>query len=87
MSDLFLAETDLARASAGIADGEHHDRMSFATVALGAAFGVTDDSLEEGAAEDVRGAGKTRDEAIAIVDGGLCGLWRSCTCRQSDRLK
>ena len=71
MSGLFLAETDLARASAGIADGENGNRMSFATVALGAALGVTDDSSEEGAAEDVRGTGKTRDEAIAIADGGF----------------
>jgi hypothetical protein len=46
MSDLLLTKTDLAGAPAGIADGEDRYRMSFATVALGTALAVADDSLE-----------------------------------------
>jgi len=71
MSDLFLAETDLAGASARIADGENGYGMSFATVALGTARAVTDDSMEQGAAKDLSGIGKTRDQAIALADSGF----------------
>ena len=71
MSDLFLAQTDLAGASTGIADGENRYGMTFATVALGAAGAVADDSIEQGAAEDVSGVGKTGDKAVAFVGGNL----------------
>jgi hypothetical protein len=68
MSDLFLAETDLTRASARIADGENCHGMSFATVALRTAGAVMDDPFEKRAAENVPGIGKTRGEAIALTD-------------------
>ena len=67
MSDLFLTETDLADARAGIANGENRHGMSFAAIALGTARAMPDDSLEQGAAEDVLGAGEARDEAIAFL--------------------
>jgi hypothetical protein len=70
MSDLILTETDLADASAGIADSENRYGMSFAAIALGTARAVTDDSLEQGAAEDVLGAGEARGEAIAFKKRG-----------------
>jgi hypothetical protein len=44
--------------------------MSFAAIALGTARAVPDDSLEQGAAEDVLGAGEVRDEAIAFLQSG-----------------
>ena len=71
MSDLILTETDLADACAGIADGENRYGMSFAAIALGTARAVTDDALEQGAAEDVLGAGEGLGEAIAFAEGGL----------------
>ncbi len=67
MSDLILTETDLADARTGISDGENRYGMSFAAIALGTARAVPDDSLEQGAAEDVLGAGKTHGEAIAFT--------------------
>jgi len=67
MSDLILPETDLADARAGIADGENRYGMSFAAIALGTARAVTNDSLEQGAAKDVPGAGEARGEAIAFL--------------------
>ncbi len=66
-----FAKTELAGAPAGIADGENRYGMSFATVALRTALAVADDSIEQGAAEDVSGVGKARDEAIANADSGL----------------
>ena len=70
MSDLILTETDLADARAGIADGENRYGMSFAAIALGTARAVPDDSLEQGAAEDVPGVGEARGEAIAFAKSG-----------------
>jgi hypothetical protein len=71
MSDLFLTETDLADARAGIADGENRYGMSFTAIALRTARAVPDDSPEQGAAEDVPGAGEARGEAIAFTESGL----------------
>jgi len=70
MSDLILTETDMPDAGAGIADGEDRYGMSFAAIALGTARAVPDDSLEQGAAEDVPGAGKARGKAIAFTKDG-----------------
>jgi hypothetical protein len=70
MSDLIFTETDLADARAGIADGENRYGMSFAAIALGTARAMPDDSLEQGAAEDVLGAGEARGEAIAFTKSG-----------------
>ena len=67
MSDLILTETDLADARAWIADGENRYGMSFAAIALGTARAVSDDALEQGAAEDVLGAGEARSEAITFL--------------------
>jgi len=71
MSDLLFAKTDLAGTSAGVADGEHCHGMAFAAVALGTSLAVVDDSLEQGAAEDVSGVGEAGDEVIAFDDSGL----------------
>ena len=67
MSDLILTETDLADARAGIADGKNRYGMAFAAIALGTARAMPDDSLEQGAAEDVLGAGEARGELIAFT--------------------
>ena len=67
MSDLILTETDLTDARARIADGENRYRMSFAAIALGTARAVPNDSLEQGAAEDIPGAGEARGEEIAFM--------------------
>ena len=71
MSDLIFTETDLADARAGIADGENRYGMSFAAIALGTARAMPDDSLEQGAAEDVLGAGEARGEAVALTKSGF----------------
>jgi len=71
VGDLIFAETDLADARAGVTDGENGHRMPFTTLAFGTAGAVTDDTLEEGAAEDVPGAGEGGGEAIAFADGCL----------------
>jgi hypothetical protein len=60
-------EADLARAWAGIADGEDRDGVTFAAVALGTARAVPDDALEQGAAENVAGVGEARDKAVAMA--------------------
>ena len=60
---------DLSGATAGIADGEDRDGMTFATSALEAAGTVADDALEQGAAENVGGAGKARGKAVALASG------------------
>ena len=70
MSDLILTKTDLTDARAGIADGENRYGMSFAAIALGTTRAVADDSLKQGAAEDVPGAGEARGEAIAFTKSG-----------------
>jgi len=41
--------------------------MSAATIALGTARAVTDDPLEQGAAEDISDIGKRRGEAISFA--------------------
>jgi len=68
LRDLLLTEADLARALAGIADREDRNRVTFATVALGAAGAVADDAFEQGAAENVAGVGEARGEAIASAN-------------------
>ena len=67
MIDLFLTETDLADAGAGVADGENRHRMSFTTVTFGAVGAVPDNPLEEGAAKDLAGIGERGGEAIAFT--------------------
>ena len=67
LGDLFLTEADLARALAGIADREDGNGMTFAAVALGTAGAVADDAIEQGAAKNVAGVGKTRDKAVAFA--------------------
>ena len=68
IGDLVLTEADLARAFAGITDREDRDGVTFAAVAPGAAGAVTDDALEQGAAQDVAGVGEARGKAIAFAD-------------------
>ena len=70
MSDLILTETDLADTRAGIAGGENSYGMPFAAITLGTARAVPDDSLEQGTAEDVLGAGEARGEAVALTKSG-----------------
>jgi hypothetical protein len=69
IGDLVLTEADLERAFAGIADREDGYGVTFAAVAPGAAGAVTDEALEQGAAEDVAGAGEARGKATAFADG------------------
>jgi hypothetical protein len=68
--DLILAETDLADACPRVADGENGHGMPFATLAFRTTGAVTDDTLEQGSAEDVPGAGEGGGEAIAFAEGG-----------------
>ena len=72
MRDLFLAEADLTRASAGIADGQDRYRVSLAAVALGAAGAVTDGAIQQGAAEEVSGFGETSGEPVELTGCLLC---------------
>jgi len=67
MSDLILTETNLADTGAGIADGENGHGMSLATLTLGAVGAVPDNPLEERTAQNFRGIGKRRGEAIAFT--------------------
>ena len=67
ISDLFLTETDLADAGAGITDSENRHGMSFTTGAFGAVGAVPDNPWEERAAKDVPGIGERRGEAIAFA--------------------
>ena len=67
LRDLFLTEADLASASAGIADCEDGNGVTFAAVALGTAGAVTDDAFEQRAAENVGGVGESRGKAIALA--------------------
>jgi hypothetical protein len=53
----------------GLADGENGHGMPFATLAFGTAGAVTDDTLEQGTAGDVPGAGEGGGEAIAFAQG------------------
>ena len=70
LCDLILTETDLADARAGIADGKNRYGMSFAAITLGTTLAVPDNSLEQGAAKDIPGAGDARGEAIAFTKSG-----------------
>jgi len=67
IGDLVLTEADLARAFGGIADREDRYGVTFAAVAPGAAGAVTDEAPQQGAAEDVAGAGEARGKAIAFA--------------------
>jgi len=71
LGDLFAAEAELARASAGIADGEDRQRMAFAAGTLGATAGVADGTLQEGAAEELGGEGEAVEEFLAGMEGAL----------------
>ena len=64
---LFLTETDLAGARAGIADSEDGNRVPFTTVALGATRAMANDAFEQRAAEDVGGVGEARGKAVAFL--------------------
>lgn len=76
ITDLLPAQADLPGASAGIADGEDRDWMTFTASALEAAGTVADDAFEQGAAENVGGAGKARGQAVAALDScTLMHLW------------
>jgi len=70
-SNLFLAETDLTDAPAGISDGENRNGMALSTITLGAARAVTYDPLEERPAKDITGIRKGRGEAITLSKNGF----------------
>jgi hypothetical protein len=71
MSDLVLAEADLARTPTRISDGENPDEMPFTTVAFGTARTVTNDSLKQRAAENISGVGKRHGKAIAFAGSSV----------------
>lgn len=71
MRNLILGETDLANDAAGVANGENSDGVTLATGALGAAGAVADGALEQRAAEDIAGIGKTGEESAAALDDPL----------------
>jgi hypothetical protein len=56
--DLMGAEGELFDAAAGVADGKDPERMALAASADGAAGGVADMAVEQGAAEDLGEGGQ-----------------------------
>jgi hypothetical protein len=52
---------------AGIADSEDGNRVTFATIALGATGAVANDALEQRATEDAGGIGEARGKAVAFT--------------------
>jgi hypothetical protein len=71
ISNLFFAETNLTNAPAGITDSENRNGMSFPTITLGAAGAVTDDPLEERAANDISGIREGCRKAITFSKNGF----------------
>ncbi len=68
MRTLFLRRTDLVHAAARITDGENGNGMPAAAVAPLAATGtVTDVALKQGAAENIAGIRKLRQQAVAFA--------------------
>jgi hypothetical protein len=67
-SNFIWRKADVSNDGAGIANGEHGDRMPFTASALGTAGAMADGALEQGAAEDVRRVGETIEEAVALAD-------------------
>ena len=67
MTDLLGRQADLTNNTAGIADGEDGDGMTFAAGAFGTAGTMADGALEQGAAEDLAGLGKAGQEAVASL--------------------
>jgi hypothetical protein len=70
-SSIHLVASRVFWRAIAIADGENRYGMTFAAIALGTAGAMPDDSLEQGAAEDVLGAGEARGEAIAFTKSGF----------------
>ena len=68
MGGLFLAETDLMHAAAGITNSENGDRMSTAAFAVLATLAVADGAVQQRAAQDVTGFGKPGQKAVALAD-------------------
>lgn len=68
---LFRTETNLASLAAGIADVEDPEGMALAASAFGAATGMLDGTLKEGAAEDVTEAGEAGSQTVSLADGLL----------------
>ena len=74
MRNLLGAQTQLAGFGAGIVDVEHPERMTVAAGALGAAAGVMNGALQQGAAENLGQTGKSSGECVAALDGLFPGL-------------
>src|ERR1700733_7769887 len=55
---LCRGKADLLGAAARITDGQNPDRVALAASANGAAGGMTDGAMEQGAAEDLGGGGQ-----------------------------
>jgi hypothetical protein len=68
MGGLLLAQTDLMHTAAGITNGENGDRMPTTAIAALATLAVTDGAVEQGAAQDIAGCGKPRQEPVALAN-------------------
>ena len=60
--DLFGAEAELFAAAAGVADGQHPDRMTLTVGTDSAAGAMADVAMEQGSAQDFRGEGQASGE-------------------------
>ena len=69
LGNLLGAKTELARFGAGIVDIEHPERVAFAASALGAAAGVMNGALQQGAAKNIGQTGESGGELVAALDG------------------
>jgi hypothetical protein len=74
---LFRANTELACLGPGIVDIKHPERVALAAGALGAAAGVMNDALQQGATQNIGRMGELGNEFVAALDGFFtCHLYR-----------
>jgi hypothetical protein len=77
LGSLIGAEAQLPGFTAGIIHVEDPLGMALAAGALGAAAGVMDGALEQGAAEDATQAAESGGELVPVADGlRTCHLYR-----------
>ena len=68
IGDLLLREADLTNDTTRITDGQDGDRMALTASTFGAAVAVANGALEQGAAKDLAGLGKTGEKPITFLD-------------------
>ena len=71
LGHLRAAQTDLPRAPAGIADGEHRQRMAIAAGASRTAAAMSEDPLDERASQKLTRDGQSIQQRLASCDDGF----------------